>query len=283
MKKIVFYIEQAKNSKEMIRYAALLAKDIDAIVHVLYIQNQQFISEQGYIGVMGTAAAPSPVLLQKNADENMETVQRYIKEIEAEHSGISSIQFITEIGNPSVILKEKVENKTYDLVMLEGYTDVSFFAQNPIIMEVVQNVACPIFIIPTDVSYHPLKKIIYATDYNEEDIKTLKRLVTFVRPLDPEIIALHISDDDEFEIKLKSEGFAKMLSERAAYNKISVRRITNKGGVEGLIAEAEKTNVNLIVVLKENRNFFERLFKSSFTANLVKETQLPILIFHEQL
>ncbi len=281
MKKIALYIEQAKNSKEMIRYAALLAKDIDAIVHVLYIQNQQFDSAQGYVGVMGTAATPSPVLLQKNADENLETVRGYIKEIEAEYSGVSSIQFITENGNPSVILKEKVESKIYDLVMLEGYTDVSFFAQNPIIMEVVQNVPCPIYIIPSDVRYHPLKKIIYATDYNEEDITTLKRLVNFARPFDPEIIALHISDDDEFEIKLKSEGFAKMLGEKAAYNKISVKRITDKDGVERLIGEAEKTKANLIVVLKENRNFFERLFKSSFTANLVKETQLPILIFQE--
>lgn len=286
MKNIVFYIEQTDNSKEMIRYAALFAKIVDAKVHILYIQNPQFYSTQGSLGVMGTAAIPSPIQYQKNADEAKETIKGFIKEIEAELSGIPSIQFESYIGDPSVILKEKVENKTYDLVMLQGYTEVSFFSQNPVIMDIVRNVPCPIYIIPPEAKYQPLKKIIYATDYNEEDITTLKSLISLAKSFDPEIIALHISDDDKFEKKIKSEGFAKMLDEKTAYNKISVKMITDKDGedaVESLIGEAERAKANLIVVLKENRNFFERLFKSSFTAELVKETQLPILVFQKAL
>lgn len=168
--------------------------------------------------------------------------------------------------------------------MLQSNTEQNFWMQNSAIMEVVRNVPCPVYIIPPDARYNPLEKIIYATDYSEEDIPTLKSLIELAKPFDPEILALHISDDDEFDKKLKSEGFARMLGEKTGYNKVSVMMITEADGkdpVESLVKEAEKAKANLIVVLKENENFFERLFKSSFTAELINSTQLPVLVFHK--
>jgi nucleotide-binding universal stress UspA family protein len=282
MKKIAFLIDEIDNSKELIRFAALLGKDMNAKVHVLYIQNPVTYGTYGHVGM---ATPPDPVMFQKITDEIKEKIAGFIKEIEAEHTGISSIKFKSETADAVAILKEKVENKTYDLVMLQGQDEQGFGLQNSVIMDVVRNVPCPVYIIPPDASYQPLKKIIYATDYNEEDVTTLKNLLKLAKPFNPEIIALHISNNDEFEKKLKSEGFAKMLSEKTGYDKISVKLIADKDGedaVESLVGEAEKAKANLIVVLKENRNFFERLFKRSFTAELVKETQLPILVFHKE-
>jgi nucleotide-binding universal stress UspA family protein len=95
-------------------------------------------------------------------------------------------------------------------------------------------------------------------------------------------MALHISNDDEFEKKLKSEGFAEVLSEKTGYNKVSVKMIADgdgKDAAESLMNKAEKAKADLIVVLKENRNFFERIFKSSFTADLIKKVQLPVLVY----
>ena len=46
-----------------------------------------------------------------------------------------------------------------------------------------------------------------------------------------------------------------------------------------LLGKDINAKANLIVVLKVNRNFFERLFKSSFTAELVENTQLPIMVY----
>jgi nucleotide-binding universal stress UspA family protein len=170
------------------------------------------------------------------------------------------------------------------MVMLQGQSEQSFWMQNSTIMDVVRDVPCPVWIIPPDARYQPMKKIDYATDYNEEDISILKRLIELTKPFDPDILAMHISDDDKFEIKLKSEGFAEILNKKTGSNKITVTMIADKDGkdaVEILVSEAEKEKANLIVVLKENRNFFESLFKSSFTADLIKKVQLPVLVFHK--
>lgn len=152
-------------------------------------------------------------------------------------------------------------------------------------MDVVSKVSCPVFIIPPDAKYQPLEKIIYATDYNKEDITTLKSISKLLKSFEPEILALHISNDNEFKEILKSEGFAGMLNKNTGNNKVSVKIIADEDGkdaVESLVNEAEKAKANLIVVLKENRNFFERLFKSSFTSELVEKAQMPIMVFHKK-
>jgi nucleotide-binding universal stress UspA family protein len=41
-------------------------------------------------------------------------------------------------------------------------------------------------------------------------------------------------------------------------------------------------DANLVVMLKENRHFLERLFKPSSTKKLIKEAKLPVLVFHEK-
>lgn len=280
MKTLAILIDEIDNAKELIRFAALLGKDINAKVHILHIQNP---SSYGAYSHMGAMIPPEPEILQKNTDEIKDKVAKLIKDIEAECSGIPSIEFKSDIGDASVILKEKVENNKYDMVMLQGNNEQDFWLQDSVIIDVVRNVPCPVWIFPPNAEYQPLNKIIYATDHNEEDISTLKRLILLTQPFNPEILALHISNDDEFEKKLKSKGFADILGEKIDYNKITVKMIADNDGkdaVESLVSEAKESKANLIVVLKENRNFFERLFKSSFTAELIKETQLPILVFH---
>lgn len=38
---------------------------------------------------------------------------------------------------------------------------------------------------------------------------------------------------------------------------------------------------DLIVLLKENRSFLEKIFKASSTAKIIKKARLPLLVFHE--
>jgi nucleotide-binding universal stress UspA family protein len=281
MKTLVFLINETDKSKELIRFAALFAKDINAKVDVLHIQYPQAYGSYGY---MGSGIAQDPELLQTVSDEVKTTVDEFIRDIETENSGIPSIEFKSELGIASKIIENKVAKGVYDMVMLQGQSEESIWKQNTKILDVVRNVSCPVWFLSPDARYHPMKKIVYATDYSEEDISTIKRLIDLTKPYDSEILALHISNDETFEKRLRSEGFTEMLSKETGSNKITVKMIADEDGkdaVEVLVGEAEKAKANLIVVLKENRNFFERLFKSSFTAELVKKAQLPILIFPE--
>ncbi|MCF8360592.1 MAG: universal stress protein [Prolixibacteraceae bacterium] len=285
MKKLAFLINEIDKSKELIRFAALLANDLKAKVHVWYIQNPQVVGVHDYMGMPEASISNEHELFQKIADDIKLKVNGFIKEIKAEQSDIPKIKFKSDNGIASAILKEKVEKGKYDMVLLQGDDEQGLWFNNSVVMDIVRDVPCPVYIIPADAHYQPIKKIVYATDYSKEDIKTLKRISKLLKSFKPEILALHISNDNEFKENLKSEGFAKMLNKKTGNNKVSVKVIADKeeeDAVKSLVSEAEKAKTNLIVVLKENRNFFERLFQSSFTAKLIKKTQLPVMVFHKK-
>jgi nucleotide-binding universal stress UspA family protein len=189
MKTLAFLIDGIENLKELIRFAALLGKNINAKIQILHIQYPHVYGTHGY---MGTAIASDPEQHQKITNEVKGIVTGFIQELKTKIDGIPPIDFKSDIGDATVILKEKVENNVYDMVMLQGNTELSFWLQDSVIMDVVRNVHCPVWIIPPDARFKPLKKIIYATDYNEEDITTLKRLIDLTKPFDPEIMALHL-------------------------------------------------------------------------------------------
>ena len=289
MNTLAFLIDEMQSAKKLIRYAALLGKDLIAKVHVLHVQSPHVPGVGGFdthahAGDMGTVSMPDPAWLHEIEKDVKKTVKDYIKDIKKELTGIPDIVFNSDLGDASKILKDKVEKGVYDMVMLQGSSEQELWLQKPVIMDVVRNVLCPVFIIEPDTKYQPFKKIVYATDYKEEDVSTLKRLTRLTKPFSPEILTLHITDDEQFRKKLLKEGFDNMIREKVGYENVTVKVLEvedDKEEAECFVNQAKSENANLIVVLKENRSFFERLFKSSFTAELVKATKLPILVFHQ--
>jgi len=153
-------------------------------------------------------------------------------------------------------------------------------------MKIIRNIKCPIWIIAPNTRYRPFKKIIYATDYQEKDVTTIKRLIDLIQPFTVEITTLHISENDIFEEELKNAGLNEILKQKTGFDKISAKLVKNKKGrdvAEILSEEADSNYADLIVVLQENRSFIERIFKSSLTDKLIKKAHLPLLVFHEKI
>lgn len=73
MKTLAFLIDEMQSAKGLIRYAALLAKDLKAKVHIWHIQ---YPHVHGTYGYMGSEIPPDPEQLQKIANEIKENVDK---------------------------------------------------------------------------------------------------------------------------------------------------------------------------------------------------------------
>jgi nucleotide-binding universal stress UspA family protein len=125
--------------------------------------------------------------------------------------------------------------------------------------------------------------VIYATDYNEEDIPTLKELIRLTYFNSPTITALHITENIDFDLRIKNAGFQKMLESQVDYDNIRVKALVEDQGDDmvSLINDyATRENADLIVVLKENRRFLERLFKPSSSEKIIEKANRPVLVYH---
>jgi nucleotide-binding universal stress UspA family protein len=276
-------INEPGNAKEFIRYTVSLAGDIHAAVHVLYVQNPAAFP-LGTPDSLGDEVVEVQQNLIEIAAAAERTVDRMISEVKKEIPSETAVDFQSELGDVSSVLEDKVSSGKADMVMLQGQPGESFWARTSTNMDVIRNVHCPIWIIPPDTGYRPLKHIIYATDYQEEDIPTLKKLAALTRPFSPGITALHIVDNKDFEQKVQETGFNDIIRQKAGSDKISLITVVEKHDtdVPDLLNDlAARKGADLIVVLKENRHFLERIFKGSFTRKLIRQSKLPVLVFHE--
>jgi len=284
MKTLLAIINRPEESKSFIKYAANLAIDLKLKLHLIFVQNPEAYP-LGAPGTTGTMTVEIQKGLEEMAENAQKSIEELTKEVKSEIDKDLATDVTTEVGVPKFIVEELVDEDKVHMVIVDSKEDVSFWEQNSNNMDIIYDVNCPVWVIPFESVYKPYNKVVYATNYKEEDINTLKQLVSLTKPYNPEIVALHITDSTEFEEKVKTTGFSDTVKSKTGYEKIAVEALLERknDNVSELINDYSKDiDANLITVLKENRHFLERLFKSSATKKLIKEAQLPVLVFHEK-
>ncbi|MEA3478878.1 MAG: hypothetical protein U9R60_11905 [Bacteroidota bacterium] len=140
------------------------------------------------------------------------------------------------------------------------------------------------WIIPPGMSFKSFRNIIYATDYVEEDISTLKKIISLTGKSLPYITALHITDHKDFEIRINKAGFQKVLETKTEYQKVKVKALPKKKGDStfGLINEYATLNkTDLIVILKENWSFMHRIIAENTMGKTSEQADVPALVYHQ--
>lgn len=216
------------------------------------------------------------------ADAELE-IARQIERVNKKIKNPPQIKYFTKQGISNHVIEEFTNKSKYDFVVLatSSENDSQINERN---MDVIKHTDRPIWIIPEDATYKQLKSIVYATDYNEEDIETMRKITGFAEKTAAKITALHVNDNLDFEEKVKNKGFTDILIEKVGYRNLEVSSMVQKqdGSLSDTIIDFSKlVHADLIVILKENKGFFERLFASSNTKMIMNKTEIPVLIFQQ--
>ncbi|MGF1584412.1 MAG: universal stress protein [Bacteroidales bacterium] len=283
MKELLVYAASPAKDQLFLSFAAHIARDLDATVRYLNI-----VTPAEYpagISVNPGAAAQShqnSIELKEKAGHHLEL---QIKKLNASDPDLPLLEYSIETGNPPDIFHEYAKNKRVCAIMLSGPKDKSSFLDDSSNINILRKVKCPVWIIPKGITYKPFSEILYATDYHDEDLPNLKHLARFASRFPAAITAVHITRDDNFQEKIKGEGFINMIKKETGYEMISMKVLPETGS-EPLVTElhnfALMMDADLIVLLRENRKFTDRLIHGSRSEKIARETQLPVLIFNAE-
>lgn len=282
-KSLLAIINEPKEAKGFIQYVASMAVDLKTSVKLLHVLDSNNIP-LSTADASGAAAVQLQENLEAQANTAKKNLAKHIEDVKGSMSETVFIDYSVKLGITSLFVNELISDNKADMVVLEGEINESFWNQTRNSMEIIEDAKCPVWIVPNACIYEPFKEIIYATDYNEDDVSSLKKLISTTQHYSPNITALHITDNIDFDEKVKKAGFIEVLQKSTSYKQISVKVLKENSNSE--IAElindyANIINANLIVVLKENKSFFERIFKTSQTKSIIKNSMLPIVVFHE--
>ncbi|ACU58000.1 universal stress protein [Chitinophaga pinensis] len=148
-------------------------------------------------------------------------------------------------------------------------------------IDVVKHTSCPVMIIPSNVSFQPIKRIVFACDFKKVGTGTpiypLKRLLNVFQG---ELHVLNIDKEgkglasDTPEASLLLDTLLEGLHPKYHF-------IDHSNVVQGIMEFADREKADLIITIPRKHGLFESIFKRSRTAQLAFHTHIPMLAIHE--
>lgn len=280
---LLILLNFSKNYEQYASYGAHLASDLNLNIKLLHVFNAEVYPFSAPMGMNGGGM----LYARKNIKIHVDSAKKKLENLKKMLSRFlpsSRIDFSIKEGFELQVVKEMVENDEVNMLLTSNNQNASMFSVNPDSYELIQQIECPIWIVPENYSYQPLKEIVYASEYKQEDVITVNKLVELTNSFLPHITALHISNNPGFENSMRNYGFRDILIKSTEYNNIDVKNIVNlhNRNVDEILDDYNTLNSpDLLVAVKEDKSFFERLFKISTTKKLLSKTHIPILIYHE--
>lgn len=181
-------------------------------------------------------------------------------------------------------IKEAVTEFNIDLIVTgtNGAQGADAFFFETTSVTIFKEVTCPVLIIPANSTFRLIRKMMYATDFLENDVEELKNVCDIAKIFDAEVMISHIyTDSDELnKKKIALDLLAVSISKSIEYKNISYKLLYNKNVHDGLEENIEKLYIDILCMAKRERSFFQTLFSKSNTKVMAYHTRVPLLVLH---
>ena len=149
-------------------------------------------------------------------------------------------------------------------------------------LKMVETKVCPVLIVPQDASFDKMENVMLTSDFKDTVNSTpsgpIKEFLSIYKP------KLHIVNVDKDHYISLTENYE--------HEKQELRKLLHEYNPEfyfmrlfdvdeALTLFAQDRDIDLIMAVRKNHNFMEKLFKTSRTKQLTFHNKLPILVIHE--
>lgn len=274
MKSILVPTDFSKNSNAAIDYACELAKSLGAQILIVNI----FTPAVTQRDMTSSIIEEETIAAQKNSEEKLEAIGEQIKN---QYASISyETQFV--VGGLVDAIDIIVAGNDIDLVIMgtRGASGLERILFGSNTTRIIEKVKCPVLAVPINCPFQVPKRIVCATDFNNEELKHIKKLISIAKVFNAEVMMTHITIDDsalESEILLKA-NFSKRVSELTGYPSINYFVKYEEDVRRALDSFSGQVNADWIAMFTRERTLlFEKLYNPSITKAMAYNTKIPLL------
>lgn len=275
-KTILLATDGKEHSVPALKYAHLISNALNAALVVLHVYD---------IPVMATSRSSRSAFKIDNFahQEHLEILQSFC----ALHLGheLNKMNIRTRVIN-SVSISNAIITEAKELfadMVIVGTksrdSGRGFLAGN-IAKSLTGKLDCPLFVLPSNIEVSKPETIVYATDFEEEDIYSIKKLIPIVATFKPAIKVVHISPDSEYSGYDQMEWFKEMLLQKVSYENISFDIFFSDDVYGELCNYIEKIDADIIAMLeREDHGFFRKIIHRDLVKKMESSTNIPLLCF----
>ncbi len=276
MKKILFPTDFSETANNALIYALKMAENQNATLVVLHAYEMPVIS-----------ATANPVMVQEVYEsielsnfENFKDQVPFIRDI-AQKNNLDHVpmQFILEEGFLSTILKNVVDKESIDFVVM-GTNGNSGWEQKIIgsnTANAISSLKIPVLSIPHNAVFTGIKTIGFSTLFNINDKKVLDQLIIIAKGFGAKIKCIHVAENPD----AMDNQMLTIWTNNYRDNNVQFIIVEGNNVEDELFDFIDRENIDVLVSVKRNRNFWQRLLNASLTKKLSYHTNVPFIAFHE--
>lgn len=182
------------------------------------------------------------------------------------------------------IVEEAIEWNASTVVMSSyGVSPLKRFLTGSTVLKVAHHSPVPVLILPAlQRGFSPLHKVVFATDYQVEEINEIKQVVSIAQPFGAAVRIVHVvnrfeEEEDDFDLDTH-KSFCELLRMNIDYGNVHCEEYQYTDVAEGIRSYAEDENAQLIALSLSQKTFLERLFSANVTSEFIFHLNAPVLI-----
>jgi nucleotide-binding universal stress UspA family protein len=207
--------------------------------------------------------------------------KRMNEKLKKEHAHNVKVVYTLTGGLPEEEILNVSETYDPDLIIMgtrgRGEKDM---LTGKVSSKVVQNATCRILTVPRDAKYHGFDNILYATDFNDEDLKDIERLIDLLSSYKPMIHCLHVDTENrEAEVSKKLDKLKSYFDLHFQQTKIKFEYACDDHFLDCVNRYVKENKIDMIAIVHRRKGFLKRLFVKDHTRELLFHSDVPLYIF----
>lgn len=149
--------------------------------------------------------------------------------------------------------------------------------------QLIEKSSAPVLTVPLGLDtdhFRPPRKILYATNFDENDFASIHKLIAFTRPFKVKIYCVHVHGFDSLKLEeSKMKSLQNRLMEEYGEFNIECGLIESDDFLSGVQSFIHENEIEVISVTAHKRNLISSFFQPSVTKKILFQSEIPMLVF----
>ncbi len=180
-------------------------------------------------------------------------------------------------------IRKQVKEKHIDMIVMgtKGASGLKEYIIGSNAGDVITKVKCTTLIVPENATYQPHKEIAFPTDFTMSyDIQTLEPISELLSKQKTALRILHITKKSTV-LNTEQEYNKELIEEFFDEFNFSFHFLTNSKLEDAIQCFVESRDIDLIVMVAKNLNYFQHILFHSRVEKISYHTEVPFLVLHE--
>jgi nucleotide-binding universal stress UspA family protein len=279
MKNILLPTDFSENSWNAIEYAIRFYKNDVCTFYLLNVQGiRSILTDTPYI-------PDSKVIEEVYINPAKIQLRQVLKRISSELPTNKNHKFyiLAEYNFLIDSLRKHVKEKKIDMIVMgtKGASGLKEIIVGSNAGDVITKVACTTLIVPENAKFIALKEVAFPTDFVEHfNVQVLEPISKIIENKGASLRIVYINKQEK-PLSIEQQNNKNLLEDVFHNYNYSFHTLTNKKVEDAVQCFAESRDIDMIVMVAKNLNYFQQLFFHSKVEKISYHTDVPFLVLHE--